>query len=266
VGFVGIIPDFLGFGASKQMLHPYYIEEATASAVLDNIRAGRELALVNGLALNNKLFLAGYSEGGYATLATHKAIEEKGYNELNLVASFPASGGYDVKGMQEYFFGLETYHEPFYLAYVAQAYKNFYDWPENAGLLFNEPYASRIPSLFDGSKGGGEINAQLSDDVSLLLNPSILTGIDTDNQFIFLRNAFVENSLTDWSPSVPVYMYHGTDDITVPYENSVRTYDRLIANGTSTANLSLTPLHFSNHNTGITPYIIEVTNKLLAFK
>ena len=266
VGFVGVIPDYLGFGASKQMLHPYYVEEATANAVLDNIRAARELALLNGVNLNKKLFLAGYSEGGYATLATHKAIEETGYSDLDLVASFPASGGYDIKAMQEYFFDLETYSEPFYLAYVALAYEDFYGWNSSAKLFFQEPYASKIETLFDGSKSGSEINAQLTQSVNSLLTPAILNGIDTDEAFEQINEAFMENSLTDWKPTIPVYLYHGTADVTVPYQNSTISYDKLIAQGTSKTVLSLTDLPFATHSTGVTPYIIELTNKLLAFK
>jgi predicted esterase len=267
VGFVGVVPDYIGFGSSKNMMHPYYVEEATANAVLDNIRAARELALVNDIKLNKKLFLAGYSQGGYATLAAHKAIETQGPLEgLNLMASFPASGGYDVKGVQEYFFDLDTYGEPFYLAFVAMAYKTHYGWTQSMDILFNEPYASKIPMLFDGSRSGSQINKELTDKVSELVKPSILTGIDQDLQYKFIVDAFNENSLTDFTPKVPIYFYHGTLDVTVPYQNSVDTYDTFIKNGASPSVISFTPLLFANHGTGVTPYIIELTNKLLALR
>lgn len=267
VGFVGVVPDYIGFGESKNILHPYYVEKPTADAVLDNVRAARELALVNNITLNKRLFLAGYSQGGYATMAAHKAIEEQnGVEDLDLVASFPAAGGYDVKGVQEYFFSQDTYHEPFYVAYVAAAYKNYYDWEQPLSVMFNEPYASKIPVLFDGTKSGSQINAELTEQMNDLIGEDILENIDSKTEYEFIRDAFIENSLTDWTPKTLMYMYHGTADITVPYQNSVDTYNTFIQNGASSTIVTFTPLHFATHGTGITPYILELTNKLIALK
>jgi pimeloyl-ACP methyl ester carboxylesterase len=264
-GFIGVIPDYLGFGASSSMLHPYYIEEATASAVIDMLKAAGELAEEKNVQFNEKLFLAGYSEGGYATMAAHKSIEENGLDGFNLIASFPGAGGYDVKGIQEHIFSLQEYDDPHYLAYLARAYQLHYD--ENTLLtdLFNEPYAGRIPSLLDGQKGFDAINAQLTPDISELIQANVLTNIDTDTKYDYLTDAFEENSLTDWAPTISMYMYHGTSDTTVPYQNSVDSYNAFITNGASSNVVTLTPLT-GTHSTTITPYIIDFIPKLLTLK
>jgi dienelactone hydrolase len=114
-GFIAAIPDFIGFGSSSNVLHPYYVRDLTASSVIDMLKAAKELAREKGLGFNGKLFLAGYSQGGYTTMATHREIEKTGLDGFDLVASFPASGGYDVKGMQEYFFSLDTYENFLFL-------------------------------------------------------------------------------------------------------------------------------------------------------
>ena len=93
VGFIGVIPDYLGFGTSSSILHPYYVEDVTASSILDMLKAATELADEKNIQFNGKLFLAGYSEGGYATMAAHKAIEENGMDGFTLIASFPGAGG-----------------------------------------------------------------------------------------------------------------------------------------------------------------------------
>lgn len=146
IGFIAVVPDFIGFGSSAAFLHPYYVEYPTASAIIDMIKAAKELAAEQNINFNGKLFLAGYSQGGYATMATHKSIEQNGLPGFNLIASFPAAGGYDVKAMQEYFFGLPTYREPFYIAYVALAYKTHYPgWTRPLSDFFAEPYADQNP-------------------------------------------------------------------------------------------------------------------------
>src|SRR4029078_9011448 len=94
-GFITDAPDFIGFGSSSNVMHPYYVQDLTASAVIDMLKAAKELAREKGITFNSKLFLSGYSQGGYATMATHKAIEKNGLDGYDLIASFPSSGGYD---------------------------------------------------------------------------------------------------------------------------------------------------------------------------
>ncbi|MEI9920012.1 MAG: alpha/beta fold hydrolase [Bacteroidota bacterium] len=265
-GFISVAPDLLGFGASKSILHPYYVEDLTASAVRDAIRAARDLASDKGISFNRKLFLAGYSQGGYATMATHKSIEADPLEGINLVASFPASGGYDIKNMQEYFWGLETYQQPFYLAFVAQAYKTTFGWSQPLTDVFNEPYADKIPTLVNGTKTSDQINDELTYNISDLVTADVLAHIDTDTKYKYIVDAFVDNSVSDWKPTIPMYMYHGDIDTTVPYSNSVVTYNKLIANGASASVVTLTTLDGADHYTGVFPYIELVIPKLLSLK
>ena len=265
VGFIGVIPDYLGFGSSSSILHPYYVEDLTASSILDMLKAAAEFAQQKNLQFNGKLFLAGYSEGGYATMAAHKAVESEGLDGFNLIASFPGAGAYDLSGMQKHIFSLQDYGDPHYLAYMARAYQIEYDEDNLLTDFFKEPYASSIPGLFDGQKGADEINAQLTSKVSDLIQEDMLNNIHTNPQYDYLENAFVENSLTDWSPKIQMFMYHGLSDATVPYQNSVDTYNKLLANGTSTGVLTLTPLE-GTHSTAIDPYIAAIIEKLLSLK
>ncbi|MFZ6013300.1 MAG: alpha/beta hydrolase family protein [Bacteroidota bacterium] len=265
-GFVAVVPDFIGFGSSKDILHPYYVKEATTTAVLDALRAARELASKNGKNFNGELFLAGYSQGGYATMAAHQAIETAGLEGFELIASFPAAGGYDVKGMQEYFFDQETYDQPFYLAYVAMSYKSYYGWDGLLSDFFNEPYATRIPPLFNGTNSGGQINAQLTTTVSDLVKADLLAQIDNDPKYNYLVDAFNENSLLDWTPTVPMFMYHGDADVTVPYVNSVTSYEALINGGASPNIVKLISLPGADHSTGVIPYIEDFVPKVLSLK
>lgn len=265
VGLIGVIPDYLGFGASSSILHPYYIETLTASSILDMLSAAEELAQQHGLSFDGRLFLAGYSEGGYATMAAHKSLEEQPRKGFALVASFPGAGAYDLTSMQQHIFGLSEYNDPHYLAYMARAYQVHLDESTLLTDFFKEPYASRIPGLFDGAKGAAEINAQLTGDISALINEGVLNGIETDPQYRYLKKAFEDNSLTDWSPRIPMFMYHGLSDETVPYQNSVETRSRLIANGASGTTVTLTPLE-GTHSTAVEPYIENLIAKLLILK
>jgi len=265
-GFIGVVPDFIGFGSTAEIMHPYYVESLTASSIIDNLKAARELAIEKGLNFNGKLFLAGYSQGGYATMATHKSIELDGLENFNLIASFPAAGGYDVKAMQEYFFNLDTYDNPYYMAYVAQAYKTTFDWTEPLSDFFQEPYATRIPGLFNGTNTSSTINAQLTNVVADLLTSDIKANFDTNPEYDYLENAFNENGLVDWKPTIKIFMYHGDADVTVPFENSEITYNKLIANGASPDILKFYVIEGGTHSTGVIPYIEDFIPRMLELK
>ena len=265
-GYIFVIPDYLGFGISDDIVHPYYRSDITGQTVVDMIRATKELAEIEGYNFNGDIFLSGYSEGGFATMSAHYNLENNNYSGLNLVASAPASGGYDISGMLDYFLSKNTYHVPYYIAYVAIGYKTSYDWTLPLSSIFNEPYASIIPEYFNGKYSGYEINSVLSDDISELLTSNFINNIYSDLELKIIVDAFEENSLDQWVPKNKMIMYHGTDDITVPYQNSVDTYSNFISLGADKNTVEFIDLNGENHSSGALPYIIDLFDKFEKLK
>ncbi len=267
MGIVTIAPDLIGFGSSSSFYQPYFVLEPTATATIDNIYASKLLANELGVSTNADLYLAGYSQGGYSTMATHKYIEEKGIEYFDLKASFPASGGYHIKGVQDYFLGRETYHQPYYLALVAQGYFDFYDWvgQHSLDLFFNEPFATEIPDLVDGTYSGGEINAMLNDTVAVYIKADYIINSGSDT-YKFLIDAYDENSPIGWIPKNSVFMYHGDADTTVPYQNSVEVFNSFMTAGASSDIVSFTSIPGGSHATGVGPYIEDFIAKVIAME
>ena len=265
-GYIFVIPDYLGFGVSDNIVHPYYRSDLTGQTVVDMIRATKELAIIEGYNFNGDVFLSGYSEGGFATMSAHYNMEKNNYSGLNLVASAPAAGGYDITGMLNYFLSKETYHVPYYIAYVAIGYKTSYDWNLPLSSIFNEPYASIIPEYFNGKYSGYEINSVLTDDISELLTENFINNIYTDPDLKIIVDAFEENSLNQWVPKNKMIMYHGTDDITVPYHNSVDTYNDFISLGANKDIIEFIDLIGENHSSGSLPYIVDLFDKFEQLK
>ena len=117
-GYIFIEPDYLGLGVSE-MLHPYHLKDVTASSVIDMIRATEHFCdQLSDIQYNDQLFLAGYSEGGYATMATVKEIEDNLSDEFDITVSFPMAGAYDLSGtMVDLMLSEEPYPDPFYLPF-----------------------------------------------------------------------------------------------------------------------------------------------------
>ena len=95
-GYVYVEPDYLGLGDSSGM-HPYQIKEPYGTCVVDLLRAAKQYDLQNDeFMINEQLFLVGYSEGGYATMAAHQIIERDYNDEFIITASLPMAGAYSM--------------------------------------------------------------------------------------------------------------------------------------------------------------------------
>ena len=98
-----ILPDYEGYGVSKNRAHPYLYQELTARQVVDAVRYGLALFKDNqGLFSFHdfeddwKSVCIGYSQGGSVALATHRFIEENGLaDELHFAGSVCGDGPYD---------------------------------------------------------------------------------------------------------------------------------------------------------------------------
>ncbi len=244
-GSMVVAPDYIGLGDS-QLLHPYLHAQLSANAVVDMLRAGRAYACDNSLTLTGDIFLSGYSEGGYVALATQKIIETQHTDEFDLMGVAPMAGPFDLLGTTRSILSQDDYENPAFLAYLVTAYNDIYEW-DRLGEIFQEPYASMIPGLFNGTVGADSINSQLSHSLDTLFTQDFRQSILTGNETL-VEAALIENSFEDWGPIAPVRLIHGTADEVVPYENSEVVYQSMVDNGG--VSVELVPLPGADHVTG----------------
>ncbi len=251
-GYITFMPDYIGYGASADKVHPYYDQEHSALAVIDLLKAGKEILDAENVEASGQVFLAGYSEGGYVTMAAAREIEEEPAHGLTLTAIAAGAGGYDLVHMLE---GVKTnsfYSYPAYFAFLLNGYRVTYDWDKPLSYFFQEPYASQIPTLLDGTQGGSYINSNLTTDLNALFDPGFYNRLKS-NEEAQLQQALMSNSFRDYSPQVPTRLYHGTADTTVPLENSQNTFDRFIENGSESVELIVIPN--GTHSSSLLPMI-----------
>ena len=146
-GYIISAPDYIGYGASKDLPHPYENRNGLATASLDMLRATREFLADQKTNWDKRLFIAGYSEGGYATLSLQKKIEEETGNEFNLVASSCGAGAYDKPAFMRQIVNNQTtgadYVNRLYI-WVLRTYDRIYGLNRPMSYYFKEPYASQI--------------------------------------------------------------------------------------------------------------------------
>lgn len=238
LGYFTVVPDYIGFGISN-LRHPYMHMTSIVPSVVDFMRAGKSYSAENQIILNEKVFLIGYSEGGYASLGTQKAIEEQYSNEFNLTAVAPCAGPYDLKGMTDSIFKADSYGNPAYIAYFFSSYNDIYKW-NRLDDFFQAPYNTTIQSLYDGSKTWGQIVNQLPASFAELMNPTFVDAYNKGNEANFSA-AISESTLLDWSPQTPIHFFHGDADKIVPYQNVLTAIEKLSAKGEVEIQLTTIP-------------------------
>jgi pimeloyl-ACP methyl ester carboxylesterase len=266
-GYVICIPDYIGFGASAGQLHPYYQKESTTDAVIDMLKASRELLLEEGILAgsNGNFYLMGYSQGGWATLGVMDEFENSSPGEFNIVGVSCGAGAYDLIAMSNYVLNQDTFPGPLYLPYFVYSEQVYGALTEPLETYFKQPYAGRIPMLFNGTYSNGEVNSQLNDTISKLLTDDLINNFNTSATFASLRTALIHNSISGWNTTIPVRFYHGTADLDVPPSQSLNIYNQFIGSGSASQLVQHIEFTGRTHETGVIPWgiaTIEWFNEL----
>lgn len=98
-----VMPDYIGIGAvvpsgSPGKVHPYFARETTGRSVIDAMKANVNLAAVT--LADSVWAVLGYSEGGFAALATAEVFQTYGAGSgLNLRGALSMAGPGDIPGI-----------------------------------------------------------------------------------------------------------------------------------------------------------------------
>jgi pimeloyl-ACP methyl ester carboxylesterase len=259
MGFVVVIPDYPGFGASSQIAHPYLVAEPTVRSIVDMLQAVKESfpAEVSGITLKNEYYLIGYSQGGWATMSLHKALETEYADQFNLAGSVCGAGPYDIKYLFQTMITASTYPMPVYLGYIVHAYSSYNQFTNPVNEILNEPYATRLNSLYNGLTDSQQINSQLTTSVSGLITADFLSGFASAAKFASVRSALTNNSIMPYQTLKPLYLLHGGSDTQVNPAVTTYFYDAMIAAGTSGTICTKEIIPGLDHGDGLAPCMIK---------
>jgi pimeloyl-ACP methyl ester carboxylesterase len=243
LGYVVTIPDYLGFGVS-QGHHPYCHSDTLASASANLLRAARNAQGKLSFSLDSQLFLAGYSEGGLATMALHRYLEQELSAEFKVTASAPMSGPYDLSGttVREAVVSPGP-HVSAELAYLLDGMDTAYGIFTSYDGVIVPSLASKLQAILAGSRNMGDILALLPSDPKQFLEPSFLDTILGNSSQSLAGTKFIDalrkSDAYEWKPLAPVTLYYGGADHDVPADNAKFAYQRLKSLG---GNVTITNL------------------------
>ncbi len=255
-GYIIALPDYIGFGASAQYLHPYYERETTDRAVIDLLRACHEMLAEKDIQVqsNGDHFLMGYSQGGWATLSALNNIETNYKTSISVKATSCGAGAYDMMAMSDYVLEQTVFPGPLYLPYFIYSQQLFGAHADPLSKFFNEPYATRIPEIFNGTYTNDQVNARLNDTIPVLLNSSMIAGFSSGADFEQLRSLLTKNSVTAWVPTSKINFYHGSADLNVPPVQSQLIYNSFVNLGVGQDKIQLINLPDTDHEFSLLPW------------
>lgn len=219
-GYAAVVPDYLGLGESPGP-HYYHHARSQATACIDMLRATRTFCESNSIALNEKLFLVGYSQGGHATMATLRELEKFHTNEFTVTACAPMAGAYDLSGTAAMDFMSEREQpNPYYFLYLLHGFQAVYGLGNNLAELLSPPYDQTLSLMMATNASGAEINRAMPARTVDILKPEQLQLFQTDARHP-LRLALQDNDVFRWAPRTPVRLYHCSGDQDVVIANSL---------------------------------------------
>lgn len=211
LGYIVSAADYVGYGATKGTPHPYLLAAPTAASVADFLVASSRFRQTRSIADNGQLFLTGYSEGAYASMATLRRLTQNRTGALPL-ATYLGAGPYSVT---------RTLND---MVDAARARNPV------IGALINPGFLKHLGANDRANVRNLLLFTALGDQADITFDSTFLDNFLADDTAAIDAMSNVYN----WTPQSPLTLFHGRDDTTVSYANTELTYQAMQARGAGT--------------------------------
>jgi len=238
-GYVVVAPDYIGYGASRDKVHPYYDVETTGQAAADMLLAAKEYFASISRRMSHKVTVMGYSQGGQASLSFLRIVETTPlYQDAFVIDQVFAGGGaYDLIRSYDTFVTKDYSSQPVTIPLLILGL----NYGENLDLdlkqMFAEPlYSNYVEWIISKKYTTDEVSAKMGETrLTKIMAPEAFDTLNPNT--IKFRQALRNNSLivygkvTNWIPKARITLLHATDDTIVPYENTDSAFKAFSAAG-----------------------------------
>ncbi|HEY0714311.1 MAG TPA: alpha/beta fold hydrolase, partial [Polyangia bacterium] len=151
-GYVVVAPNYVGYAGSSADHHPYLNGEQQGRDVVDAFKAARSHFSALGVKDAGKLFITGYSQGGYVAMATQRIIQRDFSGDVKVTAVAAGAGPYALSNqLDTIFMGAAIPYGSFFMPLLMNgwqaAYGDLYSSPADAfAAPFSDHAATALPS------------------------------------------------------------------------------------------------------------------------
>jgi poly(3-hydroxybutyrate) depolymerase len=148
-GYIVVAPNYVGYDISTLTYHPYLDADEQSKDMIYALTAARSAlptSAAPGTTDSGKLFITGYSQGGYVAMATHRAMQNAG---MVVTAAAPLSGPYALSAFADAIFeGEVDMDAPTNFTLLSASYQHVYgNLYTNPSDVFAAPYSADITNL-----------------------------------------------------------------------------------------------------------------------
>ena len=261
LGYALIIPDYLGYGVTADMVHPYLVMETTATNVLDMYFQVLPFMKAAGLSPeHDDIYLMGYSQGGAVTMGVLHMIETRYADQIKVRRVFAGGGPYDVKATYDKFIETNYASYPCAVPLMTQGVVK----GNHLNLDLKKILQPRIyENLDEWINSKQYTTAQINELIDTHTTNDLLspTGMDrTSPEISELYKALTLNSILSysWTPKAPIFIFHSIDDDIVPYVNAT-----LAKSKWQSGNIQYNFGHYGNHIAGMLRFLMNVRTLLI---
>jgi len=248
-GYLVVMPDYLGYGTTKNIAHPYGAYHEIAGSVIDMLYAVKEFCAKHDITLSGKNFFGGWSEGAAVALATVKTLEADHKGEFPPTATVVNAGPYYSSGFVHHILDARQplTHMNTYV-WILQSYNSLYNINRPLSYYFNEPAATHLQ---DGPE------TDIPRDPQQLFTETFINNYNSGKDTA-LQNALLRNDLWNWKPASKIVFCHGDRDDYVPLFNSEKAYSAMKEKG---SDVKLQVFKGANHSSGVLDFVrVAFTN------
>jgi pimeloyl-ACP methyl ester carboxylesterase len=216
-GYTVVMPDYAGFGAST-VRHPY-IHRSLGYSVLGAVKIARAAVLASGVSLKSETYLTGYSEGGYATMAGARALQENGMMATKIV---PCDGAYSLSEvMRQQMLSAAPIVSPHYLLYTASGYDVAEPLMPDLSTILADPWDDVALTFFNGSRTNAQVSAEVSSSVPPFTMLTTQAAADLAGQTGTVYGLLqLNDSWAGWTSGTRPDFVHCRYDDVVPFANA----------------------------------------------
>ena len=161
-GYIVVAPNYAGYDTSTLPYHPYLVADQQSKDMIDALTAARSALPAAAAPLTRdggRLFITGYSQGGYVAMATHRAMQAA---RMSVTASAPMSGPYALAAFVDtVFFGQVNGSGPISSTLLVAAYQKSYgNIYANPADVFESRYLTGIENLLPTTLLRSDLYAQ----------------------------------------------------------------------------------------------------------
>ena len=218
-GYAVIVPDYVGYGLSRDKLHPYLHWRSAAQTAVDLLNCMPELLEYYGYSYPIDVVVTGYSQGGAVALGVTRMLEE--LDSMWIVRKLYAGAGpYDPAGTYLYSMERNEMGIPAAIPLIVMGLSDAYELEFKQEDFFVEPLLSNYEEwVLSKEYTVGQINQLMGSTImSELMTESTLT---LDNPLADqLYEVLLWNSNVGYDLLSPAYFLHSLDDEVVPLLNT----------------------------------------------